>query len=388
MSGSRPPGISVDFLRNAADGVLLDAVISGAAPSFGHCRVLTDGFGMAQFASGREPDMEFGYCVDDNARAFLAAILALQVKEDFGDAQAVGETALRFLEFTQRPDGQFHNLVDANRLFQDDIGSPDSFGRTVWACGVAARCAPSEDWRARSESLLEKSLPNIATLCALRPRAYAVLGLAAVLDPLKASLVSPLAGPLPDHLHDEAQKLLENQAQGLSDEFQQHATSEWPWWEDQLSWGNARLPEALLRAAIVLGDPAIRENGFKALEFLAAVTHPEAMFRPIGNAGWYRKGGERPLYDQQPIEACGMVDMWLAAEQLRGDKHHHQKALEAFSWFLGLNTDNLMMADPKFGGCYDGLMPGAVNQNMGAESTLSYVHAHAALAIAAKKKQP
>ncbi|HEV2037830.1 MAG TPA: hypothetical protein VGQ96_04410, partial [Candidatus Eremiobacteraceae bacterium] len=59
---------------------------------------------------------------------------------------------------------------------------------------------------------------------------------------------------------------------------------------------------------------------------------------------------------------------------------YESKALEAFSWFLGLNTDRLALADPESGGCRDGLERGKLNTNMGAESTLSYLHAHAALA--------
>jgi len=83
-----------------------------------------------------------------------------------------------------------------------------------------------------------------------------------------------------------------------------------------------------------------------------------------------------------------MVDLWLAAERMNPQGRQHQKALEAFAWFVGLNSDNLKVAVPEIGGCHDGLLPGGLNPNMGAESTLSYVHAHAAVAIASKKKQP
>jgi hypothetical protein len=368
--------------------VLLDAVLSGAAPSFTHCRELTDDFGMIQFAKGRAPDRASGYCVDDNARALLAAVLALHLKEDLRDAQAVGDTAVRFLEFCQRPDGQFHNLVDIDRKFMDDVGSPDSLGRAIWSLGVAARCAPDEAWRAAAVRMLERSMVHVGSLQPLRPRAYALLGLAALLDPLKAALLPPVAGPLPGRLNDQARSLLDQHAEALTDLFQRHASPPWRWWEDELTWGNARLPEALLRAALATGNETHRQTGMAALEFLASITHPQTIFEPIGNKGWYEKGGERARYDQQPIEACAMADLWLAAEQSSADRRYHEKALEAFAWFVGLNSDKLVVARPEFGGCCDGLKPGKLNENMGAESTLSYVQSHAAVAIAAAKHRP
>jgi hypothetical protein len=47
--------------------------------------------------------------------------------------------------------------------------------------------------------------------------------------------------------------------------------------------------------------------------------------------------------------------------------------MRAFGWFLGENDLRATLIDPATGGCLDGLHPDRANENMGAESTLSYL---------------
>jgi hypothetical protein len=124
----------------------------------------------------------------------------------------------------------------------------------------------------------------------------------------------------------------------------------------------------------------LAECGLRALEFLGTITHERGIFVPIGNDGWYPRGGRRARHDQQPIEAAAMVDAWLAACDISGAEQHRSRALEAFAWFFGANTERLLVADPQTGGCHDGLLQSGRNRNMGAESTLSYLQAHTAIA--------
>ncbi len=46
-----------------------------------------------------------------------------------------------------------------------------------------------------------------------------------------------------------------------------------------------------------------------------------------------------------------------------------------FSWFLGKNDLQVPLYDAATGGCRDGLHPDRVNENQGAESTLSFLMA-------------
>jgi hypothetical protein len=99
---------------------------------------------------------------------------------------------------------------------------------------------------------------------------------------------------------------------------------------------------------------------------------------PIGNDGWYRRGGPRARYGQQPLEACAMVDAQLAAFDLTGEIAHFAGAELALEWYYGKNSRGIVMVAG--GGCYDGLEKDAVNYNMGAESTLALLAAAYALA--------
>ncbi len=339
---------------------------------------------MVQFAQGDQMHLDHGYCLDDNIRAFLAAVLSLQLDSRLDDARFVGNASLDFVERCRRPDGRFHNLMAEDGSFTDEVGSQESFARTVWACGVASRCAPIEEWRKRSVKLLREALERIEDLTDLRPKAYAVLGLAAAIAPKVASLVPPHAD-LPEALAREAKEVLHSFCDSLREEFERNAQPQWDWWEPLLTWGNARLPEAMLRGAAALSDPELEKVGMRALHFLVGLTQPRDMLVPIGNAGWHERGKERAIYDQQPIEACAMVDLWLAASKLTGRVEYQSKALEAFGWFFGLNSERIVMVTAS-GGCKDGLGRNEFNVNMGAESTLSYLHAHAALATSLQEE--
>jgi hypothetical protein len=46
---------------------------------------------------------------------------------------------LGFLFYMQRTDGRLHNVLGYDRKYADTIGSEDSMGRTVWACGMLTR---------------------------------------------------------------------------------------------------------------------------------------------------------------------------------------------------------------------------------------------------------
>jgi len=337
--------------------------------------------GMIQFGDGRVPDLSSGTCLDDNARVWLVTMFALSADAAFPYAREAGDAAVGFVADAHRPDGLFHNFADASGRFVDQIGSEDSFGRAIWACGVAAGSAVVPQWRDAAIKALVTAQPAIGKLTARHALAYAILGLSAAIAPDAASPIEPGDDGLPGPLRDRLTRLLTGLADGLDDLFRSRATGEWPWWSDELTWGNARLPEAMLRASAATGDRRYLETGKRAFEFLAGITQPGDMFVPIGNDGWYARGGKRARYDQQPIEACAMADAWLAMYRLTHDSSDLRRAQTAFEWFNGRNSERIALGDPQTGGCYDGLLHGGVNPNQGAESTLSYLHADFAVNV-------
>lgn len=350
-----------------------------------HFRRLMAPAGIVQFARGESPDQRSGTCLDDNVRAWLAAVHVMARPDAPAFAREIGDRAAAFVTAAQRDDGWFHNMADIDGQHLDVVGSEDSIGRTIWAAGTAARCSTVPEWRETAIGLLERSLPILDEIRVIHARAYAILGLSAALAPDSAWPLRGAGPALPSPLRGRLKDVFLRVAASMLATFRENAAADWPWWSDTLTWGNARLPESMVRAAIATGDKKFAKAGLGALEFLASVTQPDDMFVPVGNDGWYRRNGRRPIYDQQPIEACGMVDLWQAAYKLTGDPTHVDRARTAYEWFHGKNTEGLPVANADTGGCCDGLRRGELNHNQGAESTLSYVHATLVTSAAASQ---
>jgi hypothetical protein len=120
----------------------------------------------------------------------------------------------------------------------------------------------------------------------------------------------------------------------------------------------------------------LAEIGLKTLRWLVEVQRSEEdHFTPIGSNGFYRRGGTRARFDQQPIEAGAVVSACLEAWRISGDSCWQRAAQRAFEWYFGLNDLKLSLYDARTGGCRDGLHSDRANQNEGAEATLSFLTA-------------
>jgi hypothetical protein len=156
--------------------------------------------------------------------------------------------------------------------------------------------------------------------------------------------------------------------------YDRTATPEWPWFEDSVTYMNAGIPHALILSGRWTARADVFERGLSTLRWLAKIQTAEGgYFRPIGSNGFYKRGGERADFDQQPIEAKAMVSACLEAYRCTSDDFWYGQARRAFDWFLGRNDLGLFLHDPNTGGCRDGLHVDRVNQNQGAESTLAFL---------------
>lgn len=325
-------------------------------PSLDHVVALSDGTGIIQHAIESVPNRSTGYCTDDVARAFIVALARARLMSNDVAALRIANTSLSFLHDAQLEDGRFHNFMSYGRAWLDEVGTQDSCGRAMWALGYGVRYAPTAQWRRVCRQLLDRALQSIDSLEFPRARAYAILGLH------HASLADTAPG------YRASLAALASSVHALIDE---NASESWMWFEDAMTYDNARLPEALLRASVVLGDEPLRAAGLATLEFLAGVVYERGVFVPIGNAAWYQRGGTRSRYGQQPLEAAAMVDAELAAFALDGELSHLIRAETAHAWYDGKNSLGVRMASG--GGCYDGLESTGPNRNMGAESTLAFL---------------
>jgi hypothetical protein len=150
-----------------------------------------------------------------------------------------------------------------------------------------------------------------------------------------------------------------------------------------VAYSNARLPQALLLDS---SDDRMLSASLESLDWLLNVQRCESNghFVPIGSQGFYRQMGERARFDQQPVEAAGMVSACLQAYRVTGDDRWRSEAWSVFKWFFGDNDLKLSLYDSTTGGCRDGLHPDRVNENQGAESTLSFLTALAEMQLLEK----
>jgi hypothetical protein len=63
----------------------------------------------------------------------------------------------------------------------------------------------------------------------------------------------------------------------------------------------------------------------------------------------------------------------LTAFHVTNEEKYQKVAKLAFDWFLGKNTQNVMVYDPTAGACYDGITSQGLNLNQGAEATIAYL---------------
>ena len=118
--------------------------------------------------------------------------------------------------------------------------------------------------------------------------------------------------------------------------------------------------------------------GLGALDWLVETQHRceiNGHFVPIGSQGFYRKGGEKARFDQQPIEAAGAVSACLKPIASPVTAAGGEKPGRPSTGFLATTICNLPLYDSVTGGCRDGLHPDRANENQGAESTLSFLMA-------------
>jgi len=341
-----------------------------ALPSwrFDHLFAMTDSTGIFQHAVHDLPRFEHGYCTDDNARGLLLTVLLEEIGEKEPGLRQVQSASAAFLQYAYNEEyGRFRNFLSFDRRWVEDMGSEDSHGRALWALGAVVGRSKRAGLRAWAASLFERALPVVATFTSPRAWAFTIIGLHDYLRVLHGDL---LAHRLRLELSERLLGLFRN------------CTKDWMWCEDIVSYDNARLPHALILAGRWTNNEEMKELGLASLRWLMDnQTSSSGVFQPIGSEGFWMRGQKPARFDQQPLEAAAAVSACIEAFNATGDAMWKQDLRRAFDWFLGANDLRLPLYDPSTGGCFDGLHPNRVNQNQGAESTLSYLLALAEMRL-------
>lgn len=334
-----------------------------------HLCKMTNDFGIYQFANLDEPDPQWGYTLDDNARALVVVsrhhqLYGKKVDED------LAETYLQFLERAVKNGGGFENYYTEKRILHDsrnlDENLEDAEARALWALATVASSKLPLDLQNRAAILLNSQYEISKKVESPRALSFHIKALAAWLS-------------LGDN--EEARKLIIKHADFLLDIFNENNSEDWQWFEQYMTYSNAVLPEALLLAYQATGNYLYFKAGKAALDFLISQSFHGDICEPVGQSGWFKRGEEKKLYDQQPEEVASLVLALRTMFDLTGDVSYQNRMIQAFDWFLGNNLLNQVVYSQRTGGCYDGVGKEQTNLNQGAESTISYLLARLAVDI-------
>jgi hypothetical protein len=262
-----------------------------------------------------------------------------------------------FLDRMRASDGRWSNEMNRDGDISDLPSNRDHLGRAAWAvaCHSVSDLCTEREWGHR---VLEAGLRWALEATSPRAKAYFLLG---ACEFLRAEHNSKL--------REGATKLAEQ----LLSWYRAVSRPSWRWFEEILTYDNARLSESLAACCEVEENSTYLTSAADSLNFLMDAQTVDGVFAPVGNKGWYRVGGQRALYDQQPVDAGATVEACNRLYRLTGERRYLEWASLALSWYNGSNLKRLAVYDHATGGCYDGLIEDGVNLNQGAESILSYL---------------
>jgi glycosyltransferase involved in cell wall biosynthesis len=328
-----------------------------------HLRRLTDGTGIVQHATYDIPNLDEGYCTDDNARALTVGVRL----ESAGVAapwldRAVATYAAFLGHAFDRRSGRFRNFLGFDRRWRDERGSDDCLGRAIVALGTCVGRSRRAGLRRWAMGLFPAAIRAVAETPSPRAWALAVIGISRYLERLGGDR---FATAIRDGLVTRLYSLQ-----------QSTAGDDWPWLEDVVTYENARPCEALVIGGAETGDRAAIAVGLRMLRWLDEMQRGgNGCFRPVGCRGFFPRGGRPAAFDQQPIEPQAMVAAALAAWRATGEDGWQETAWRAFEWYHGRNELGIRLYDATSGGCRDGLLEDRTNDNQGAESTLAHLEA-------------
>jgi len=332
-----------------------------------HLERLTDETGMFQHAVFSVPNYNEGYTTDDNARALIVSVQLEEAKNLSTDQQRLtrikelGNRYLAFLWHAFNPEKKrFRNFMSYDRRWLEEVGSEDSHGRALWALGTVIARSKREGLQGMAGRLFEAALPAVADFVSPRAWSFALLGMDNYLRRFPG---------------DRAILTIQNTLiQKIMTQFKENRSADWPWLEDNVTYCNPVLPQVLLRYGQANRDEETIKMALESLAWLVKIQQSErGWIMPIGNQGFYQRGGQISYFDQQPVEVHSLLSACLDAYRVTKDPAWYDYATYAFEWFFGRNALGVSVYDKVTGGCRDGLHIDRLNENQGAESTLAFI---------------
>ena len=320
-------------------------------------RSITSDIGVYQHGKLNKPNPEFGYAIEDQARALI-------VVNGFKDKK-LQKIYLNFIRSARRQDGllyhfYFYNdstdLTNGGGVFKSEeynskSNIKEAYGLTLWSL-LATNINRDNDLK----DIIKKLIEDSHNWTSPRAVSSALLGLTNL-----------------DH-----EDSLENKIKTkLFNHYLDSRSDDWEWFENYLVYANAIIPWALWEVYLKRKCKTSFEIAKKTTDFLIANCQENNFPAPIGCNGWYIRGKNKALFDQQPIDAGYMVCCLEKAYCATKDSFYLTWAKKWYKWFWGYNIKDTSLIDENFA-CYDGLSPEGVNLNQGAESNICFLMAYLA----------
>jgi hypothetical protein len=320
-------------------------------------RSITSDIGVYQHGKLNKPNPEFGYAIEDQARALIVA-------NGFKDKK-LQKIYLNFIRSAKRQDGLLHHFyfykdstdltngegVFKNEEYNSKSNIKEAYGLTLWSL-LATNINRDNDLK----DIIKKLIEDSHNWTSPRAVSSALLGLTNL-----------------DH-----EDSLENKIKTkLFNHYLDSRSDDWEWFENYLVYANAIIPWALWEVYLKRKCKTSFEIAKKTTDFLIANCQENNFPAPIGCNGWYVRGKNKALFDQQPIDAGYMVCCLEKAYYATKDSFYLNWAEKWYKWFWGNNIKNVILIDEDFA-CYDALNPEGVNLNQGAESNICFLLAYLA----------
>jgi hypothetical protein len=316
---------------------------------------ITDKTGVIEHCSFDQPNYSEGYSVDDNARALQ---ICLRFKDKYPELNNIFPIYFNFLKSALK-DNAFYNDLDSDLKWKSNFEiSGEHYGRSLAALGEII-----EIESAFSQAAIDV-FDQIYNLFSEKKSSHHRVSAQIILG-----------------LKYYRSKEINIWSDLLVNQYLKEKTDNWKWFETTLSYDIGRLPLALLTAYKITNNSQYLEIALESLDFLTKKTFSKRFdcFVFPGNKGWFTKLGCHVIFDQQPIEAGSITEIYSLAFQITKDNKYRDLALKSFAWYSGDNILKANMVDSKTGGIYDGFNKKEINHNQGSESVLSYLFAYDAV---------
>jgi hypothetical protein len=327
-------------------------------PDFSHVRRLTDDTGILHRATLTIPDRAGGYALASNAMALGVTSLQHAHGKKQGLERLAGTYAAFISHALDRDAAVLRGGMTYDRSWQEEPASEDAIGKTLWGLGVAVAHPPTKPVRALCTRLFLEVLPLGESLASALAKSFAIVGIQAFLEEFGGNT--------------EARRVRALLAEQMLDDFPDEGQTDWPWPEDPLPPGGAKIAEALILAGTWIPDEEMKAAGLRSLAWLAEAQISASALSPVGSEGWAR-GGEKPTFDQSPADVAHFVEACTVAHYATAEKRWLDAARLGYQWFLGANVFNEPLADFASGGCREALTPLGPNENQGAEASLAWL---------------